>query len=101
MNSRHAAALALVGWYLMSAPEVGSGFNPTLPLAMWKDDGSFDTAKACMDKRAEIVQRLQKDIVIYDNPAPDGYNKAPDQYSAIAKLVRCIASDDPRLKETK
>jgi hypothetical protein len=45
MNLRHAAALALVGWYLMMPLMATPG--PDLGLKYWSNDGSFDTAAEC------------------------------------------------------
>jgi hypothetical protein len=90
MKPRHAAALALVGWYLMSAPLVtvnrscgadrDLGGCPVLndymatwdihaPIRRWEIVGTFHTEKECKAHRGV-------------NP-----------------LEQCIATDDPRLKE--
>jgi len=48
MKSRHAAALALVGWYLMIPPmglHVEVEYNA--PLSQWDMMGSFDSADEC------------------------------------------------------
>ncbi len=47
MNPRHAAALALVGWYLMVPPTSGT----TLPIGQWDHVGSFDKIDDCEDMR--------------------------------------------------
>ena len=58
MNFRHAAMLALAGWYLMMPPmgSVESRRNPstgfyvaysTQPLNTWEIAGSYDTAAEC------------------------------------------------------
>ncbi len=61
---RHAAALALVGWYLMLPPMSGA-ISPNLPskeldteapLASWQNYRGFDTAKEC-DRRWRIIKR--------------------------------------------
>jgi hypothetical protein len=73
MNPRHAAALALVSWYLMVPP----GPNPArayyTPLSRWKLIGNFDSDAAC--KKAQAAR-------LYGRPV----------------LSICIASDDLRLK---
>jgi hypothetical protein len=92
MNRRHAAALTLVGWYLMAPPisSVKSKRNPssglydaysTRPLGAWEIDGSYDTAREC---RAALDKANQQ--------AKQG---CPD----CSALAECIATDDPRLKE--
>jgi hypothetical protein len=86
MNLRHAAALALVGWYLMVPPpdtvtleQFRKGEMP--PLTIWIQLWAFDSAKECQDKLAQLVHD-QKD---------------PRRRDTLA-MGRCIASDDPRLK---
>jgi len=53
MISRHAAALALVGWYLMLPPMTGTGAEWTVdinaPIAKWEQSGAYDTAQSCED----------------------------------------------------
>jgi hypothetical protein len=55
MKPRHAAALVLVGWYLMFPPpdfdhatHLANG-NPNLdaPFSDWRNEASFDSAKEC------------------------------------------------------
>ena len=51
MNLRHAAALALVGWYLMVPPLS----NPSAPLSKWNLYRSYDTARECEVAKAAKV----------------------------------------------
>jgi hypothetical protein len=44
VNPRHAAALALVGWYLMLPPVSHGDFNENVPLSGWRIVQRFDTA---------------------------------------------------------
>jgi hypothetical protein len=91
MIFRHAATLALVGWYLMLPPagSVESRRNPstgfyvaysTQPLDAWEIAGSYGTAAACRTALEQANQLARQDC--------------PD-CSAVAA---CIASNDPRLK---
>jgi hypothetical protein len=78
MNSRHAAALTLVGWYLMLLPNSGPGIATISPPVWSATRHSYDTAKECEHARAKAVIRpnpTQTDLAFY-----------------------CIASDDPRLR---
>jgi hypothetical protein len=101
MKPRHAAALALVGWYLMSPPQAIVKFDmagvsaknaetevpkrvkeysqlvDALPLSFWKTRDFFDTAQECKHQKVA-------DGVKYDNPE--------------FVFEKCVASDDPRLK---
>ncbi len=100
MNPRHAAALALVGWYLMLPPVVPVEGPPRTihwsedaPLNQWKIAQSFDTAAECtatmMEERKASHERLKK------------RGATPEQMATMDKFMAtniCVASDDPRLK---
>jgi hypothetical protein len=115
MKSCHAAALALVGWYLMLPrvsylPEsvekghsawvtrcLDSKNNPDF--STWETVASYDTAVEC-----------EKELSILDpaggSPTPNGLEGAKRDPKGLATAARaavrqakCIASDDPRLKE--
>ena len=51
MKPRHAAALALVGWYLMIPPSstLPTGVAYKEPLRNWKIVRGFETADGCAD----------------------------------------------------
>ena len=79
VNLRHAAALTLLGWYMILTD------NPLSPSPFSKDTilmqppPIFKTKEECeLGKMRWLLRRGQ---------APDGY------------WLMCIASDDPRLKE--
>jgi hypothetical protein len=103
VKPRHAAALALVGWYLLVPPQTpvkgghiydedkngnlvnersappellrgATMVHPEAPLAEWAQAGAFDTATACEVARFKLGTSGMRD------------------------LAKCIASDDPRLK---
>jgi len=84
MNLRHAAALALVGWYLITPP---SQFEPprlsngtfdrsapfsrwlpngvpnlNAPFKYWRNDGSYDSAKECNSAIESNIQELQQAV---------------------------------------
>jgi hypothetical protein len=59
VNLRHAAALALMGWYLMLAPSVPSGSNA--PLSNWRTVGSYDSAEACNENKEQSLKDLLRD----------------------------------------
>ena len=90
MKFRHAAAFALVGWYLIAPPmgSVESIRNPatgfydaysTRPFGAWDIEGSYDTAAACRAAIDQANRRVRQDCT---------------ECSAVAV---CIAADDPRL----
>ncbi len=91
MKLRHAAALALAGWYLMmpTPPSKDSGYWGKLralafgspqyaPMSQWQQLGTFDTAKEC-EAGKTTARAIANSIIKGDDPV-------------------CIATDDPRLK---
>jgi len=93
MKPRHAAALALVGWYLLEPPFVRlpNGQYDALihaPLSKWYHVASLDSARDC-----EIARQLR--IRAAEDPAADQI------VAAIGQYCECIATDDPRLKENR
>ena len=95
MKSRHAAALALVGWYLMG-PLVDQKAGKIVyeaPLTYWEHEGSFDTAAECERKRKDNLRLMT-------NLRMNSTDRSPGSYLGLdsALAAKCIASDDPRLK---
>jgi hypothetical protein len=105
MTLRHAAALALVGWYLMMPPINPSTDNERLdaPVSEWVIDSSYDSAQECQ----QAIHTLQRSLMpprgasaesVRSQAAKAGQHaRATDYERAIAAI--CIATDDPRLKE--
>jgi len=92
VNLRHAAALALVGWYLM-VPIPGNDPipDPVATFSKWVSIRSFDSAERCEDGRQNVI-RLGA-----GGPQLMSY---PDQeVKKVLLLSQCVATDDPRLKE--
>ena len=88
MKFHHAAALMLLGWYLMAPPMYSPGdvVDERAPLSQWKTINSFDTASQCHN----YMNTLRS--------AVSGH--PPDEQATIRKRLAkslCIASDDPRL----
>jgi hypothetical protein len=121
VNLRHAAALALVGWYLVTPHTFPNSREPNLsmPLSQWSRIGPVPSKSDCEARlsasmrknddpaerekfkkeylpalRAE-VQREWPNQKVPDNYFDKGYFDDLDRY---LKLSQCIASDDPRLK---
>ncbi|MGA9884041.1 MAG: hypothetical protein WBQ34_10010 [Candidatus Acidiferrales bacterium] len=87
MKLRHIAALALVGWYLMVPPIVQKNgkyqYDYAAPLSKWTEEDAFDTASDCKEDRETLVK------------ASKGWGTSATDTAQ----ERCIATDDPRLKE--
>jgi hypothetical protein len=90
MNPRHAAALALVGWYLMVQP---SSDPPGYlgPLYQWFQVGSFDSRNACERGRRMMIDRSMADLQRDPGDAAAVHGFDAFYYS------QCLASDDPQL----
>jgi len=105
MKSRHAAALALVGWYLMVPPRDGSTIDTKAPLAQWENWSSFDSAAECesaakRDERTSIAElknpALRERTRKREHPHIDPATNVVLDDQALDE--QCIATDDPRLK---
>ncbi len=93
MKLHHAAALALVGWYLMVPPALEEHSNHRIytkaaPLSAWQMISSFDTANECKQAIQDLVKPLWSAI-----------NK--EQHLSLDEMrpiyAKCFASNDPRL----
>jgi hypothetical protein len=93
MKLRHAAALALVGWYLM-APPIAKNFQSVLqaPLSRWSIEAGFDSADACNQAKFAVTQGRAV------SKLPNLPANARATISTAHRMSQCIASDDPRLK---
>ncbi len=91
VKSWRAAALALVGWYLMVPPWSGPGaFNADAPLSSWLICGSFDSAVQCSHEQDRRVRNLRNAKTV--EAKERAFNER--LYSA----AKCIASNDAGLK---
>ncbi|MGH7779698.1 MAG: hypothetical protein ACREQR_07710 [Candidatus Binataceae bacterium] len=94
----HAAAVGLLGFYLMTPPvtETGMGIviNGNLSLSLWDRQGAFDTKEDCEKHRVQLKE---------DNPEPTGpWHRGDAMRNLQGEALRngrCFATDDPRLKE--
>ncbi len=105
MKLRHAAALALVGWYLLIPPvfspmgEHHRSFNDlNAPLNQWDIWAKFDSEIGCKKEKEHL--RTEAPIRIKfarENPDQD-LNGNIVAVSEAWQLAECVASDDPRHK---
>jgi hypothetical protein len=107
MKSRHAAALALMGWYLMLPPSKKND----APLSEWIISHSYASAEACQSAQNKNRDQAAAKLKTYDNMTDKQrrdlqHNQASldqemadsDSFDAAFQSA-CIASNDPRLKE--
>ena len=98
MRLRHAAALALAGWYLI-VPPAGRTLRVGLaaPLSQWRTVGTFNSAGDCEAGKRKGLPLLEKRIK--EKAGKAGVAAHDSDVQALAQLaLRCVASDDPRLK---
>ena len=88
MNFRHAAVLALVGWYLLMPP-TSKDFpmgNVDAPLTQWnKRPTTYRDKEECehvIDRHRRLTNAKNKQVAV-----------------RYYKQAQCVSSDDPRLKK--
>jgi hypothetical protein len=87
MKPSHAAAFALVGWYLMMPPYKGIiwGCDPIAPMSQWSRLWSFNSESECKDRLDDLRKK------------PDTQRRGfGGNYYRFMNSV-CILSSDPRL----
>jgi hypothetical protein len=101
MNPRHAAALALVGWYLMSAPLVGNRPDVKARFSKWTIEHVFDSARDCDTLRGRWRERASRITDAVNQHTKLSPEDAEVTIEALYEMgsCECVASDDPRLKE--
>jgi hypothetical protein len=85
MNIRHAVALVLVGWYLMVAPTRGQEILDHSPLSKWQVGEEDDSKVECENTIEDYTKNAEQ---VTDAGTVARYTRG-----------RCMASDDPRLKD--
>ncbi|HKN13774.1 MAG TPA: hypothetical protein VJX68_11325 [Candidatus Binatus sp.] len=104
-KSRHFAALAFVGWYLMMPPDstkIPHEVDSEVPLARWITVASFDTEEHCEKPLADLQNNFQDPIELDKTGKLARLNKH-DAALGKARAINaaCVASDDFRLKAAK
>jgi hypothetical protein len=95
----HAAAFALVGWYLMVPGEDVK--NPIAQLRVYR---SYDTASECqaaMDAHRSVLNEHEQDHSRFKKLTPEERVKEATkeaEWEYEFGFAQCVATDDPRLK---
>jgi hypothetical protein len=89
MKLRHAAALALVAWYLMVPPSIGSdditwSFDTDAPLTLWTRTATFSSKQECEQAKKDMQPNTTNRL----GPASSDFVRALPFY-------RCVSSDNP------
>ena len=96
MTFRHAAALLLVGWYLLMYPPWNvkkKAPDPDLPLNRWYQVEAFDSLEHCEANKVTILGEMDKKTRTLDRDKANAQQR-------IRHLARCVSADDPRLKQS-
>jgi hypothetical protein len=106
MNARHAAALALVGWYLMMPPSYTEGGKVVVysraSVRRWTRIGkTFDSVAEC-EQAKEGTEKNVQDAEEHGLESAARMDANPDDqalaaYEAALQL-KCVSKDDPRIK---
>jgi len=109
MKLRHAAVLALVGWYLMMPPiesclgAFSGGSCEQTPLAKWQIRVTRDSLEECEKSKAVWIEKGRMYLGESDaRSRTRGLRMAPNEADFLADTEAiCVATDDPRLKNEK
>ena len=96
MKPRHAAALALITWYLMVPPPLLHGNPPVIleaPLSKWGIFSMHESAAECEKGLVAFYKSAKAELIA--NPADEGDRIQFYQLES----SQCVASDDPRLND--
>jgi hypothetical protein len=86
MKFRHAAALALVGWYLMMPPRDHANrqyADTSAPMSQWQQLAAYDSADKCEEAKLKFYKALVK----------QGKKERAD----FSQNADCVEANDPRL----
>ena len=89
MKPRHAAALALIGWYLIVPPLVNAPYkiDTEAPLTSWKVYRTFDTADECRKTLSSTQSKYR-----HTATAPSGTIKRGTRAFALQMVfAQCVA----------
>jgi hypothetical protein len=106
MKHRHAAALALVGWYMMVPPFSDTApyanVNSEAPISCWDQTGKEFASQAICE---EFIKKAKGDSRSDPNLRKNFERKfgkfgGPSwgQMLLVLESARCVSTDDPRLK---
>jgi rRNA-processing protein FCF1 len=105
MKPRHAAALALAGWYLMVPPDstVPHSVDLAAPISSWSIVTNFESADTCKQALTELQNRNDDPAKLDRTGRLRRFQKRqpadPELARARVDHASCVATGDPRLKE--
>jgi hypothetical protein len=98
MNLRHAAALALMGWFLMIPDNILGVPNPSAHLPAWQIWQIYDSAAECQKSLSVMKAASEYQLRLKMSKRPNSYDRSTHTFWQDTQDGRCIAGDDPRLK---
>src|SRR5271166_5087637 len=101
MKPRHAAALALVGWYLIApSPRTqdGTDYDPKEPLSEWTLVAKFDKIEDCRTYPAREPEIMHGFYVDHPEIPPSAERDATADWNNLMVYAQCVESNDPRLE---
>jgi hypothetical protein len=108
MNLCHAAALALVGWYLLIPPVFSPmgdhprAFNDlNASLNRWDIQASFDSETSCVKEKERIRNEAPLRLKFAHEHPDQDQNGNIVAVAEAWQRAECIASDDPHLRESR
>jgi hypothetical protein len=105
MYPRHAAALALVGWYLIVPPNFTGrphSIDSAAPISRWTIVTSFNSADICKEALTELQNKNGDPAKLDATGKLRRFQRRQPADPELARLrvnnAACIATEDPRLK---
>lgn len=97
MTLYRAAALALLGWYLMVPPTIGDSHevNRTAPLSQWTIWRSFPRIEGCETAKDRVHKQAFARLTQMDATAHR--SRRNRESFCVMCQAQCVADDDPRL----
>jgi len=95
MKATHAAALALVAWYMLVPPLVNEPYkiDTEAPMSSWKVYQTFNTSAECQHLLSSAQSKYKPTAT-----APSGTIKRGTRAFALQMVfAQCVKSDDPGL----
>jgi hypothetical protein len=105
MKLRHAAVLALTGWYLIVPRDLPTEKDSLPPLFQWTVQRTFSTKVQCeheLDKGLASLKAAQEAATAEAQRANEKRTDGMQIESLVGSVIqygKCVTTHDPRLKE--
>jgi hypothetical protein len=99
MTIRHAAAFAIVGWYLMVPPAIPgtAQVDQSAPLSQWKIRRKFPHNQGCETAKARLHDQALAAQTQNDAMNPRRGERDPELHCILCQ-AQCVEDSDSRLK---